>query len=89
MVGILLGGLLFMTGAMLDFGRVLHVEGWDLQAAGVLSMAVGLIGVLLPPLFRSPWGHPRPEDEAPYEGIGFINDELVDEDLTLTDRRFG
>jgi uncharacterized membrane protein YfcA len=38
---------LIAVGAILKFAVTLHVEGFDLQTAGVVLMVVGILGLIL------------------------------------------
>lgn len=73
-----LGGLLVVGGFLLDVGKVVHLDGWHLEAAGVLAMAIGFVACVSPALFHSSWGHLEETSKAQsYEGVEFIADELI------------
>ena len=47
---------LIAVGAILDFAVTWQVRGVDLQAVGVILMAIGAIGLILSLIFWSSWG---------------------------------
>jgi hypothetical protein len=55
-VGIGVSIFLFAIGAILAFAVDAQTKGIDLNAVGVILMAVGAVGVLLSLIFWSSWG---------------------------------
>lgn len=58
---------LIAVGAILNFAVTWRVQGVDLQAVGVILMAIGAIGLLLSLLFWNSWGGFR-NREVPVDG---------------------